>query len=207
MRYHLICSAAAVCLCVMCGGNRNLWNTDLLYADDNFTAERMPRGNQAVILPLIIDSVFATSEELSSNRLIKRLDKTNKGIELIDAGVLSEHLEKETEEEFYAALLKDSVISLMNRDSLWESIPYRFIVVSRVLSGLRIKTFEDVTAREARILTEIWDTDKGAVAWRAEGTGFERDFQGSDTDFLCEGLVEVFSKLPNFYFSVDEKEW
>ncbi|MFW5960363.1 MAG: hypothetical protein ACOCSE_04520, partial [Chitinivibrionales bacterium] len=158
MRYPLICFAAAVCLCMMCGGNRYLWNTDLIYADDNFAAERMPRGNQAVILPLIIDSVFASSEELSSKGLIERLNKTKKGIELIDAGVLSEYLEKKTEEEFYAAILKDSVISLMNQDSLWERIPYRFIVVYRVLSGLRIKTFEGVTAREARILTEIWDT-------------------------------------------------
>ena len=111
--------------------------------------------------------------------------------------------------QFYAALLKDSVLAVQNNDTLWSALKKNapHIMVVRIINAARIKDFRGMLKRRASLEAAIWDTEKREVVWRAHVRASAMDKNLSDGEFVWSAISAVFSQLPASVPGSNELGW
>lgn len=198
-------------LLVSCIAPSAQWKSELLYSSSELENNRLSVGNSILLLPLITKDGFDTSHALSPEVLTKSLMATQQKLNLFFKKDFEESFlprnNRKMLDSFYVSLFKNDILALHAVDTVWKSIPGRFVIVLRLNTGVRIKSFDGIVKRKAELEGELWDTKRIEIVWRAQSSGFQMDTKVTDAEFILGGLREIFNLLPDFIPVRDEEDW
>lgn len=187
------------------------WQSELLYSSSELKDNRLSVGNSILLLPLITKDGFDTSHSLSPEVLTKSLMATQQKLKLFFKNDFEESFlsrnSRELLDSFYVSLIKNDILALHSVDTVWKSLPGRFVIVLRLNTGFRIKSFDGIVKRKAELEGELWDIKRIEVVWRARSSGYQMDTKITDGEFVAGGVRELFNLLPDFIPVRDEEEW
>ncbi len=198
-------------LIIQCASKTGEWRSKLLFVNEDVSKGRLLSGGSILLFPLITEKGFDTTASLSSEKQAKMLHAIR--------GKLKLYVKKEFEENylsnndralldsFYISLFANDLLKITASDSIWKSVPSRYILLIRVDKGIRINTFDGVLKRKAVLEGELWDAKNIEVVWRAQSSGYEMDDKVADAVFVAEGMKEIYRLLPEFLLDTKGKNW
>ncbi len=209
----LLPGCAYVCgvIFISCTAPSVQWKAELLYTSSELESNRLSTGNSILFLPLITRDGFDTSRTLSPEALTKSLVATQGKLKLFFKKDFEESFlprnSRELLDSLYASLFRNDILALHAVDTVWKTIPARFVIVLRLNTGVRIKSFDGIVKRKAELEGELWDTKRIEIVWRAQSSGYQMDTKITDAEFISRGVREIFNLLPEFIPVRDEEDW
>ncbi len=193
-----------------CASRTDSYHTEVLHHNSYLSREQF--SNQAILfLPAVNDSILDSSGVLSANSQADlmqtlRSDMTicswssfeRRFLEVFPPRVLT---------GFYDNIVGNDILALQNSDSLWLHMKCRYLLTLRVVYGARVRTFEGALMRRVRVETELWDTQRQEIVWRAQTVGKEGDARTTDSRFLKDVILHLFAHLPEYKPSLNETVW
>ncbi len=203
-------AVTAVVLC-SCAGPSKRFDTRVMYSARNFSGEDLS-GHTILQFPLmapqsIMDRTGHDLLDTMAARIgIIRSDLSLRDIREFESPFVREY-GPEALRSFYSHLRDGDVIAAQGADSVWESIPGRYALSVRLLSGARIQTFGDRQYRDIVLEAELWDVKRAEVVWRGRVNGRDSGKRATDSDFLTACILELYADLPAYHSMPHSDSW
>lgn len=196
---------------INCAGPQGTWKGQILHQDNLLGKDRLAHGRSILVLPLITDDGFDTTDKImpSAHESVKSSSDKEMAT-CLKSDLDSLYIKKFNNgipKEFYKNLFDNDILSITASDSVWEMLPCRYLLTVRLTGGMTIKTFENKIKKKVSLEGEMWDSDNPGVVWRAEVYGYEIDSGRKDHAFIASGVNHLLTLLPSFLPFSNEENW
>jgi len=200
----------AAILC-SCAGPSKQFDTRVMYSARNFSGEDLS-GHTILQFPLMAPQSMMDRSghdllDTTASRIgLIRSDLSLRDIRDFESPFVRQY-GPEALKSFYGLLRDGNVIAVQGADSVWGSIPGKYALSARLLSGARIRTFGDRQYRSIILEAELWDIRRAEVVWRGRVSGRDSGRRSSDSDFLAACILELYADLPSYHSIPHSESW
>jgi hypothetical protein len=194
-----------------CAGPMKQFETIVMYSARGFSGEDLS-GHTILQFPLMASSSIMERSghdllDTTASRIgLIRSDLSLRDIREFESPFVREY-GPEALNSFYGLLRDGDVIAAQGADSVWKSIPGRYALSVRLLSGARIRTFGRQQYRSIVLEAELWDIRRAEVVWRGRVNGRDSGRRASDSDFLTACILELYADLPAYHSIPHSESW
>jgi hypothetical protein len=193
-----------------CASRTLLIQPHILYQNDRLTPEQFS-GQSVTLFPVFTKQGFETSAMLGDSIqavLIKdiRQDLTLYAQQGFERLYLQAH-DSVSLKHFYARIFQGDIIGLQTSDTMWKTMPSRYLLLIRFANGTRVKTLDEQVLRRLDLEAELWDARTAEVVMRLAVNGSDSQARTPDGKFFHATLSALLRQLPGVRHVELKENW
>jgi hypothetical protein len=182
----------------------------ILHQDVRFTPEQFS-GQSVTLFPVFTTQGFETSASLGDSVqgvLIQaiRQDLALNSRQAFESRYLLAH-DSLSLNRFYTRLFKGDIVGLQTSDTVWQSMPSRYLLIMKLTYGTRVKTLDAQVLRRLTMEAEVWDVRAAEVVMRLAVIGSESQGRTPDAKFFHATMNALFRQLPGVRHVEHNEQW
>ncbi len=180
-----------------------------LYTDPAFSGRKLS-GVEVAVLPLLSQQGPVRAGELESGTILKQFSKIHPELDLVGTDEFENSAVRRGGllrlESFYDDFYVGDVLTLKGADSLWNAVEVPFLLVFRLKTGARVRSFDAGVKKQFEIECELWDSEDREVLWRSVCVG-ESSGQIEEGRMLFSSMSRLVESIPAVQPGYEPGSW
>jgi hypothetical protein len=196
--------SGVVLLAVVSAGLIGCSSTERLSVKQVYTKKQFSgrdlSGQTIILTPLISGRGAETGDQFDPSILIGEINKARPDLRLQKPDAFLKRYESrygfDALDTLYRNFFYGAIVALQTDERVWKEVGGGYLMVLKLMFGLKTKSLDDRTLRQMRLEGELWDCDSGEVVWRSVVDSRSKSIMETDKDILLKAVVKLFSVMP-----------
>lgn len=110
-------------------------------------------------------------------------------------------------DDAYRAFFEGTIAALQTSPQFWKEVESDYLMVLKLISGIRLKTLDERNPRQLRLEAELWECDSMEVVWRATVDCRSDEGRAGDSEFILQAVARLFNQLPPVRSGYEKGTW
>jgi hypothetical protein len=198
------------CVFVPGSGNGTWYSTAVFYVNDTFRGDSLS-GRSILFLPVLTAKGPDTSSAFETGHIAVMFLDNRKDMQAVqwhdfENSYLAGH-DRSSLLEFYTNMYKSDIVDVANSDSVWNAVDAPYAMAVRVKYVAIVKGMNGYEKRRLDMEIELWNSGLQETVWRAGVSGFSRNNNIDNDEFIAGAFADVFSRIPGYLPANNERNW